>query len=221
MTSDGGRGPDRRSQGRRSTASLLQGLAALRRRSTARRRARRAFGTVGTDSGPAFLLGIPVSALLVGLVAIVLVGVLVATSLTLTTQSGQDDAAGGLRDGSIGKIPGAATVVTESTLGAEIQELLDTSSTGTTADFDVSRCLREQGIDQPVIAIEEVSWGAQQIDSWLVVYSSIATDTIRSEGGAVSAIVVLPSCGTASSDAAEIAANRLWTGSALVGPSLS
>lgn len=217
MTPQRGRGTARGRHPRRGS-SARSALAALRRRSTARRRARRAFGTIGTDHGPAFLLGIPASALLLGLLAIALVGVMIATSLTLTTQSGQSEAAGGLRDGSVGKIPGAATVVTESTLGAEIQDLLDASSSGTTADFDVSRCLSEQGIDQPVIAIEEVSWGPQQTDSWLVVYSTTPTTTIRDEGGAVAAIVVLPTCGTAAGDTKKIAANRLWTGSALVGP---
>lgn len=190
----------------------------LRRRSTARRRARRAFGTLGADTGPAFLLGLPVPLLLMGFIAAALVGVLVATSLTLTTQPDAAEAAAGMRDGSVGNIESSANVVTESTLGAEVQELLDAASVGTTADFDISRCLKEQGITEPMIAIEEVAWGAERTNSWLVVYGTATSESLRADGGSVNAIIVLSSCGSSTPQGSTPADNRIWTGSMLVGP---
>lgn len=167
----------------------------------------------GRHSGPAFLLGLPVSLLIGGLAVTALLGLLLGYALTLTTQSSLISFTLSLNGSAAGNNQQSLPVVTENTLGLEVQQLMDTGFQRTDADFDVPRCLRSQGIADPVLAIEEVSWGAQSTSAWLIVHSPRTIDELRQKGGAVAATVVTPACGRESASPAD----RLWNGSTMLG----
>lgn len=107
-------------------------------------------------------------------------------------------------------------VVTEMTLGTEVQRLMESGSTlQTPANFDVNRCLRTQGVTDPPMVMEQVEWGADRGEHWLIVHAPNDRDTLRANGGVVNVTIVRPTCGGSSEEPAE--ASRIWAGSALVG----
>lgn len=182
-----------------------------------RTRAARALGT-GADTGPAILLGLPVPLLISAFVAAALIGLLLAYALTLATQT-STWGAGAVDPGTGESHRGSATVVTDRTLGPEVQRLVAAGAWRTAADFDVPRCMASQGVTQPVLAMEEVSFGSGLQKGWLIVYGNAPLSQLRTDGGAVQAVIVRTTCGDDSASTA--ASTRLWSGSVMLGASPS
>ncbi|MGP9536709.1 hypothetical protein ACT3SP_01775 [Brachybacterium sp. AOP43-C2-M15] len=166
------------------------------------------FGTV---------LGIPVPLVLVALIASALLGIQLAGALEQSTSSGSRASAASVdsANGS-GKNSAGVPVVTEATLGNEVQRLIDTGTIQPMTSFDAAQCLREQGIPDSILIMEEVAWGGEETSGWLLVHGPMDRETLRANGGVVSAIVVQPACGTADEGAAR-AENRLWSGDVMIG----
>lgn len=170
------------------------------------RRAR--FGTV---------VGIPVPLVLVALLASALLGVQLAGALELATDGATRTGSASLDslDGP-GKNSAGVPVVTETTLGTEVQRLIDTGTIQPMTSFDAAHCLQAQGVPESILIMEEVAWGAEGTPGWLLVHGPMDRETLRANGGVVSATVVLPTCGTADDDLTP-AENRLWSGDVMIG----
>lgn len=111
--------------------------------------------------------------------------------------------------------PGGLPVLSENSIGTEVQRLIDTGTLQNPATFDVSACMREQNISDQILMIEEVAWADDGI-AWLLVHSDTPTDAIHNEGGEVNATVVRSTCGTSRSDGA--VQTKLWSGSIRLNP---
>lgn len=203
-----------------STRTAGRGLA--RRYVTARtqweihRRARRARALAEAPSvhGTALTLGLPIPLIVVAFAAAALMGLLLAYALGLTTQSTGSGSSAAFDEGAEGgKNPVGPPVVTESTLGPEVQRLVDTGALQSAADFDVPECLAEQGITDKVMIMEEIEWGSGTQRAWLIVHTAQDPSDLRSSGGAVNVTVVRPTCGTHPDRPAD---SRLWAGSAAI-----
>lgn len=173
-------------------------------------------GRVGALERFRSVVGIPLHLALLALLVTVLLGLQLANALDTGTSSR-------VRSGSTsiegpagpGKNAAGTPVITESTLGPEVQRLIDSGTILQMASFDAARCLREQGIPDSVLIMEEVAWGTEETSGWLLVHGPMDRDTLRSAGGTVSATVVLPQCGT--TEQGEATDNLLWTGQVMVG----
>lgn len=162
------------------------------------------------------VVGIPLHLALLALLVTVLLGLQLASALDTGTVSRVRTGSTSI-DGPAGPGKNAAgtPVVTESTLGPEVQRLIDSGTILQMASFDAARCLREQGIPDSVLIMEQVAWGTEETPSWLLVHGPMDRNTLRSAGGTVSATVVLPQCGV--SEQGEATDNLLWTGQVMVG----
>lgn len=161
-------------------------------------------------------LGIPVPLILLAIILSAMIGLVVASALHASRQS----IAGGVVSsfdgtGSVGKNSEGLPVITEGSLGTEVQRLVDTGTIQPMTSFDASSCLREQGISDSVLIMEEIAWGSEETPTWLLVHGPMDRETLRATGGAVSATVVKPSCGTGEQDVP--AEDRLWSGDVMVG----
>src|SRR5699024_7994170 len=114
-------------------------------------------------------------------------------------------------------------VVTETTLGTEVQRLIDSGTIQPLTSFDAANCLREQGIPDSILIMEEVAWGSDQTAAWLLVHGPLDRETLRANGGIVAATVamrsataVLPSGGTSYGDRSPDQ-TRLWSGDVMIG----
>ncbi|UYG17638.1 hypothetical protein BRM3_04220 [Brachybacterium huguangmaarense] len=166
------------------------------------------------------MLGLPLPLLVAALAIAAVIGLLLSWALVLTTQPGTVGGSGAINDTrASGNISSNLTVLTESTLGPEVQNLVDTGYVDSAAAFDVSSCLAQQGIDSPVLIMEEVAWGPTMQSSWLIVHTPTDAATLRSEGGAVDVSIVLPSCGSGSAD--DASQSLLWSGSTMLSPTTS
>ncbi|MDN5599034.1 MAG: hypothetical protein L0G52_00670 [Brachybacterium sp.] len=163
------------------------------------------------------ILGIPVPVVLIALIASAIIGIQLADALEQTTDnrtgtgSTAADSLGGTGNISVG-VP----VVTETTLGTEVQRLIDSGTIQPMTSFDAANCLREQGIPDSILIMEEVAWGGDQTAGWLLVHGPLDRETLRANGGIVSATVVLPTCGTTDGDLTP-QQNRLWSGDVMIG----
>ena len=106
-------------------------------------------------------------------------------------------------------------VITESTLGIEVQRLVDTGTIQSMTSFDASQCLRKQGITDTILIMEEVAWGPEETPGWLIVHGPVDRETLRAAGGTVSTTVVQPTCGT--DDSTTVDQERLWSGDVMIG----
>lgn len=189
-----------------------------RRSSAAPRRSSRssATGRVGMVERFRSVVGIPLHLALIALLVTVLLGLQLANALDTGTSSRVRTGSTSI-DGPAGpgKNQAGRPVVTESTLGPEVQRLIDSGTILQMASFDATRCLREQGILDSVLIMEEVAWGIEETPGWLLVHGPMDRETLRSAGGTVSATVVLPQCGA--SEQGEPTDNLLWTGQVMVG----
>lgn len=181
----------------------------LRERSSRRARGRRPsrFRTV---------LGVPNPVILIAVVLSVLLGIQLAFALQTSTTSGFNTVSSSVEGTSgTGRNASGLSVITESTLGAEVQRLVDTGTIQPMASFDASQCLREQGTQDSLLIMEEVAWGSEHTSAWLLIHGPMDRDTLRASGGTVSTTVVLPTCGT--DDDAEPEESRLWSGRVMIG----
>lgn len=163
------------------------------------------------------VLGIPLPLMILALVIAALLGVQLATALEESTNSAShmsgasvDSAAG------TGKNSAGVPVVTEATLGTEVQRLVDTGTIQPMTSFDAAQCLREQGITESILIMEEVSWGGEDTSGWLLVHGPVDRETLRANGGIISATVVQPTCGTGANED-DPAQDRLWAGHVMIG----
>ena len=167
------------------------------------------FGTV---------LGIPVPLVLLALVASGLLGLQLSEALEESASASSRSTTTSVDStGTSGKISAGVPVITEASLGTEVQSLVDTGTIQPMTSFDAVQCLREQGIPESVLIMEEVAWGGEETASWLLVHGPMDRETLRANGGVVSATVVLPGCGTGG-DSADSEENRLWSGDVMIGP---
>lgn len=174
----------------------------------------------GTENGPRLVtvLGIPIPLLLVALLVAGLLGVQLAGALERATTSSSHSASTSVDSLSRGgKNSAGNPVITETTLGTEVQRLIDTGTIQPMTSFDAAQCLKELGIPESILILEEVAWGGEETPSWLLVHGPMDRETLRANGGTVSATVVLPSCG-ASGDDVPSQDNRLWSGDVMIGP---
>lgn len=162
------------------------------------------------------VMGIPLSLVLAALLMAVLLGIQLASALEQGTGSSLRTGSASVSSNSgPGKNDSGLPVLTESTLGLEVQRLVDSGAILPVASFDAARCLQEQGIPDSVLIMEEVAWGPEETTGWLIVHGPMNRDTLRDSGGTVSATVVLPGCGTDSGQTPE--QTRLWSGSVMIG----
>lgn len=173
-----------------------------------RKAPRRRFGTI---------LGIPVPVVLIALLASGLMGVQLTSALERTTDNSSSSGATSAdpRNG-VGKISAGAPVVTETTLGIEVQRLIDSGTIQPMTSFDAATCLRELGVPDSILVLEEVAWGADETHGWLLVHGPLDSETLRANGGIVSVTVVLPTCG-ATDDGLTPEQNLLWSGDVMIG----
>ncbi len=163
------------------------------------------------------VLGIPVPLVLIALVASALLGLLLASALEQSTASRSHTPATSVDSGAgAGKNASGLPVVTEMTLGTEVQRLVDAGTIQPMTSFDAAQCLREQEIQESILIMEEVAWGPEQTPGWLLVHGPMDRETLRAGGGVVSTTVVLPECGTATDDS-DPEDDRLWSGHVMIG----
>lgn len=163
-------------------------------------------------------LGVPNIVILIAVVLSVLLGIQLANALQTSTTSSSTTASTTVEGATgAGRNASGLTVITESTLGAEVQRLVDTGTIQPMASFDASQCLREQGSQDSLLIMEEVAWGPEQTAAWLLIHGPMDRDTLRASGGTVSATVVLPTCGTAGDDGSSPQESRLWSGRVMIG----
>lgn len=160
-------------------------------------------------------LGIPVPLVVLALLLSAAVGLQLSGTLETATTTRSSAITSVDSTGSTGKNSSGLPVVTDSTLGTEVQRLVDTGAIQPMTSFDAAQCLQELGITDSVQIMEEVAWGADQTASWLLVYGPGDRDTLRAAGGTVKVAVVLPTCGNGDEAAAE--EKQLWSGSVLIG----
>ena len=173
-------------------------------------------GDAKRASGSGAVLGIPLPLLIIALIIAGLLGMQLAGSLQLATSSSPRGGATSVDSLSGGKNSAGDAVITESTLGTEVQRLIDTGTIQPMTSFDATQCLKEQGIPDSILILEEVAWGAEEVPAWLLVHGAMDRETLRANGGVISATVVLPACGTADEDI-DPQEVRLWSGDVMIG----
>ncbi|WP_126846717.1 hypothetical protein [Dermabacter sp. HSID17554] len=129
------------------------------------------------------------------LAATILLGIMLSWALNLSVEM---DAPAAQNVADSNPAPGTDNsglpVLTEYTIGAEVQNLLDTGSLQTPATFDVTECLKSLSSNESVLMLEQVSWGGDE-NAWLLVLDEHNLTQVRREGGEVSATVVRSTCG--------------------------
>lgn len=160
--------------------------------------------------------GVPLTLALVALLATVLLGLQLASALDSGNGSRVRVGTSTADGPSVpGKNESGLPVVTEDSVGSEVQRLIDSGTILPMASFNAAQCLREQGIADSVLIMEEVAWDTEEMHGWLLVHGPGDRETLRSTGGIVSATVVLPQCGSV--EETEPSDNLLWTGQVMVG----
>ncbi|WP_193106315.1 hypothetical protein [Brachybacterium sp. FME24] len=166
----------------------------------------------------ASVLGIPVPLVLFTFALAAVLGLLLSVALEQSTASRARTVSASVDSATgAGKNSSGLPVVTEATLGTEVQRLVDSGMIQPPTSFDANACLREQGIDNSILIMEEVAWSADETPGWLLVHGPMDRETLRANGGTVSATVVPPECGTGSANSSDPARDRLWSGEVMIG----
>jgi hypothetical protein len=177
--------------------------------------------TVRRGEGPSRItsvIGVPIPVILIALLVSGLLGLQLAFALEQSTASRARTAASAVDSASgAGKNSSGLPVVTETTLGTEVQRLVDSGMIQPPTSFDATSCLREQGISESILIMEEVAWSADESPSWLLVHGPMDSETLRANGGTVSATVVQPGCGTTGSGGEAQDTTPLWSGHVMIG----
>ena len=164
------------------------------------------------------VLGIPLPMMILALIIAALLGVQLATALEQSTTSASHMTGASVDSGSgTGKNSAGLTVVTEASLGTEVQRLVDTGTIQPMTSFDAAQCQQEQGITESILIMEEVSWGGEAPTGCLRAPGPVDRETRRANGGIIPATVVLPPCGTGAHDE-DPGPDRLWAGHVMIGP---
>lgn len=167
----------------------------------------------GSTSGQ----GVKTWVVVLALVLASLVGLMLSEALQQsTTEVARGSAASSPETGNApGKNSSGLPVLTESTLGSEAQRLVASGGTfQAPATFDLNRCLEQQGVTDAPIVMEEIEWGADSGQYWMIVHGPYQRDSLRANGGIVQITVVRPTCGTENADAA---GTLVWNGSTNIG----
>ncbi|CAM4176294.1 hypothetical protein [Helcobacillus massiliensis] len=157
----------------------------------------------------------PPSIMLLLIAAAILLGVMLSWGLSVSSQTSTSAAVPAGSQSERGVDASGLPVLTENSIGKEVQRLVDTGTLQNPASFDVTACMQEQGVDDQILMIEEVSW-MDSGPAWLLVHSATTADVIHTEGGEVNATVVRSSCGTPESKGAS--SSRLWNGAVKLVP---
>lgn len=163
------------------------------------------------------VMGLPIPLIVVALVLSSSIGLMLSKALEIST-TGSSTISGTSMDspGAPGKNSAGLPVISESTLGLEVQRVLDSGTVlRAPASFDVNRCFEQQGITETLLTMEEVAWGPEGVRAWLIIHGPVDRTTLNSNGGVVNATVVLPSCGVDTGEGAD--SSLLWSGSAMIG----
>lgn len=200
---------------RSATSSALRRLRELparwRRRGGSRRRVTR-------RPQSSAVLGIPVPLLLTALAVAALLGLLLSVTLEASTGNRSYSVSSSVEQASgAGKNSAGLPVVTEASLGTEVQRLVDSGMIQPPTSFDATACLRALGVQDSVLIMEEVAWSADESRAWLLVHGPTDRETLRANGGTVSATVVRPDCGPATADGGDPGESRLWSGEVMIG----
>ncbi|WP_246955451.1 hypothetical protein [Brachybacterium sp. Marseille-Q7125] len=168
---------------------------------------------------PGTLLGVPLPVVLAALVISGLLGVQLAGALQESTAgSGRSAAASVDSVDGAGKNSAGLPVVTETTLGTEVQRLVDSGSIQPLTTFDAPGCLQRLGVHDSILIMEEVAWGGDETPSWLLVHGPTDRETLQAAGGIISATVVLPGCGETTFGAdAPATEDLIWSGDVMIG----
>lgn len=161
------------------------------------------------------VLDIPLPTVIVTLVVTAALGLQLAIALEQSTSGGGRSVTSVDSTSATGMNSVGLPVVTETGLGPEVQRLIDSGVMQPPTSFDAGLCLTEQGIGDSILILEEVAWSADETRAWLLVHGPVDRETLRANGGTISATVVLPTCGTA--DGADPTTTRLWTGDVMIG----
>ncbi|QCR52626.1 hypothetical protein C1N80_02845 [Brachybacterium sp. SGAir0954] len=160
-------------------------------------------------------LGIPVVVILAVLVVAALIGLQLSTALEQSSTTHPRAGVAVDTENGAGKNSAGLPVVTESSLGTEVQRLVDAGTIQPMTSFDAATCLQTLGSADAVLIMEEVAWGTDQTSAWLLVHGPVDRDTLQATGGTVSVTVVRPTCGDASTQA-DPSQVGLWSGTVLI-----
>lgn len=162
------------------------------------------------------LMGIPVPLIALALVGAVLMGLLLSRALDSTTNSRAELSTATVREGSgAGRNASGLPVITDTTVGPEVQRLVESGTVAPASSFNAAQCLEHQGITDQLLIMEEISWGPSNVHGWLLVHGPVDSSTLRAAGGVVSTMVVTDTCGE--DDAEDPRDTRLWAGSVMIG----
>lgn len=162
------------------------------------------------------LFGMPVPLIVVALVLATGVGVLLSLSLQVSTTTTLHSSNVGTDQRSSPELGDSGLpVITEDSLGPEVQSLIESGSARSAATFDVDLCLQEQGITEQVLTLEQVQWGDDGPPAWVLVHGPLDRKTLQDNGGVVNVTVVTTNCGT--DDGGNGPGDRLWTGATMLG----
>ncbi|WP_245354004.1 hypothetical protein [Brachybacterium sacelli] len=146
-----------------------------------------------------------------------LLGLLLSVTLEASTGNRSHSVSSSVDQASgAGKNSSGLPVVTEASLGTEVQRLVDSGMIQPPTSFDATACLRALGEQDSVLIMEEVAWSAEETQSWLLVHGPMDRETLRANGGTVSATVVRPDCGPATTGG-DPTESRLWSGEVMIG----
>src|SRR5699024_6987024 len=155
------------------------------------------------------VLGIPIPLLLTALVVAALLGLLLSVTLEASTGNRSYSVSSSVEQATgAGKNSSGLPVVTEASLGTEVQRLVDSGMVQPPTSFDATACLRTLGVQDSVLIMEEIAWSADESRAWLLVHGPMDRKTLRANGGTVSATVVRQDCGPATADGADPAESR-------------
>lgn len=162
---------------------------------------------------PPALFGVPLPLVIISIVLAALVGLMLSWALSYASNTRPTTTSAVEAEGDDPSQAGV-TVVTEQTIGREVRRLVDTASAPTPADFDVATCLSEVGAEDRVIRLDQISWGVDEQQAWIIVGSQIPEDELTASGGAVTVLVVTDRCGSGADATRE---SVLWSGQTVVG----
>lgn len=168
------------------------------------------------------LSGFPRSIFMLFLVLAVALGLLLSWAFNLSVQVNSPSVQGTADGSAQGVGADGSTVLTEYTLGSEVQLLVDTGTLQNPASFDFTKCVEELGITNSVLMLEQVQW-ASAGPAWLIVHGDQPLTQYRTDGGNVSVAVVRSTCGDAvgmggAGGAPTTSPAVLWEGSVVIAP---
>ncbi|WP_157085835.1 hypothetical protein [Devriesea agamarum] len=160
---------------------------------------------------------IPTGTLIVFMVCAMLLGFLLSKALVMSTANtafSTSDVQAADNQSTPALNSAGLPVVSETGLGQEVQKLVTTGSQPAPVSFDVALCMSRLKMTEPALLLEEIQWSPSDQHGWIIVHSPRTIQELRTNGGAVGALVVQSSCGMQNSSSAD--ASILWNGSVML-----